>query len=68
MGLFGGQMANVVEWQEYRDDIIFWKWRNDEIKKGSRLVIRPGQDAIFMYNGKVASWPGRTDPKEVACR
>ncbi len=53
MGLFGGQMANVVEWQEYRDDIIFWKWRNDEIKKGSRLVIRPGQDAIFMYNGKV---------------
>ena len=26
---------------------------NDEIKKGSRLVIRPGQDAIFMYNGKV---------------
>ncbi len=53
MGLFGGQMANVVEWQEYRDDIIFWKWKNDEIKKGSRLVIRPGQDAIFMYNGKV---------------
>ncbi len=53
MGLFGGQMANVVEWQEYRDDVIFWKWNNDEIKKGSRLVIRPGQDAIFMYNGKV---------------
>ncbi|MCI9068756.1 MAG: hypothetical protein HFI65_08880 [Lachnospiraceae bacterium] len=53
MGLFGGQMANVVEWQEYRDDIIFRKWKNDEIKKGSRLVIRPGQDAIFMYNGKV---------------
>ncbi len=53
MGLFGSQMANVVEWQEYRDDVIFWKWKNDEIKKGSRLVIRPGQDAIFMYNGKV---------------
>ena len=42
MGLFGGQMANVVEWQEYRDDIIFRKWKNDEIKKGSRLVARPG--------------------------
>ena len=53
MGLFGGQLANVVEWQEYRDDIIFWKWTNDEIKKGSRLIIRPGQDAIFMYNGKI---------------
>lgn len=53
MGLFSSQLANVVEWQETRDDVIFWKWNNDEIKKGSRLVIRPGQDAIFMYNGKV---------------
>ena len=53
MGIFGGQFANVVEWQEYRDDMLFWKWSNNEIKKGSRLVIRPGQDAIFLYNGKV---------------
>ncbi len=52
MGFFGNQLSNVVEWQEYRDDIIFWKWCNDEIKKGSRLIIRPGQDALFMYNGK----------------
>ena len=51
MGLFGKQLANVVEWEEYRDDVIFWKWTNREIKKGSRLIIRPGQDAIFMYNG-----------------
>ena len=46
MGLFSGQLSNVVEWKEYRDDVIFWKWSNDEIKKGSRLIIRPGQDAI----------------------
>ena len=52
MGLFS-QFADVVEWQETRDDVIFWKWNEDEIKKGSRLVIRPGQDAIFMYNGRV---------------
>ncbi len=52
MGLFGGQFANVVEWQEFRDDMLFWKWSNQEIKKGSRLIIRPGQDAIFLYNGK----------------
>ena len=26
---------------------------NDEIKKGSKLIIRQGQDAIFMYNGKI---------------
>lgn len=53
MGLFGNQFANVVEWEEYRDDVLFWKWSNREIKKGSRLIIRPGQDAIFLYNGKV---------------
>lgn len=53
MGLFSRQFANVVEWQEFRDDMIFYKWSNNEIKKGSRLIIRPGQDAIFMYNGRI---------------
>jgi membrane protease subunit (stomatin/prohibitin family) len=53
MGLFSKQFANVVEWQEFRDDMIFYKWHNDEIKKGSRLIIRPGQDAVFLYNGKI---------------
>ena len=53
MGLFRRQFANVVEWQEFRDDMIFYKWNNDEIKRGSRLIIRPGQDAIFLYNGKI---------------
>ncbi|MDO5403188.1 MAG: SPFH domain-containing protein [Eubacteriales bacterium] len=53
MGIFGGQFANVVEWEEYREDTIFWKWTNREIKKGSRLIIKAGQDAIFMYNGKI---------------
>ncbi|SFU58266.1 Membrane protease subunit, stomatin/prohibitin family, contains C-terminal Zn-ribbon domain [Clostridium sp. DSM 8431] len=52
MGLFKKQFANIVEWEEYRDDILFWKWNNKEIKKGSKLIIRPGQDAIFMFNGK----------------
>ena len=53
MGLFSNQFLNVVEWQEYRDDILFWKWSNNEIKKDSKLIIKPGQDAIFLYNGKI---------------
>lgn len=53
MGLFKSQLSNIVEWEEYKDDCIFWKWTNKEIKKGSRLIIRPGQDAIFLYNGKI---------------
>ncbi|RAV18764.1 SPFH domain-containing protein [Paenibacillus contaminans] len=50
---FFNQFANVVEWEEFRDDMIFWKWSNREIKKGSKLIIRPGQDAIFINNGKI---------------
>lgn len=53
MGLFSNQLANVVEWEEWREDMIFYKWANREIKKGSRLIIRPGQDAIFLYNGRI---------------
>ncbi len=53
MGFFSNQLSNVVEWEQFRDDMIFWKWDNKEIKKGSKLIIRPGQDAIFMFNGKI---------------
>jgi len=60
MGLFSGikdkvkgQLANVVEWPDMDDDAIFYKWNNSELKKGSRLIIRPAQDAIFLYQGKV---------------
>ena len=34
MGL-RNQFANVVEWEEWREDMIFWKWTNKEIKKRS---------------------------------
>lgn len=53
MGLFSKELANVVEWKENQPEVLFWKWSNSEIKKGSVLIIRPGQDAIFMYNGRV---------------
>lgn len=53
MGLFSRQLANVIEWDEGKDGVLFWKWHNEEIKKGSRLIIHPGQDAIFLYNGRI---------------
>lgn len=53
MGLFSKELSNVVEWNETREGVLFWKWQNQEIKKGSRLIIRPGQDAIFLFNGRV---------------
>ncbi len=53
MSFFKKELANVVEWEEFREDMIFWKWSNREIKKGSKLIIRPGQDAIFLNTGKI---------------
>lgn len=53
MSFFKSQLADVIEWEEFREDMIFWKWPNREIKRGSRLMIRPGQDAIFINNGKI---------------
>jgi len=53
VSFFRSQLANVIEWDEFRDDMIFWKWPNNEIKKGSKLIIRPGQDAIFFNHGRI---------------
>lgn len=47
------QFLDVIEWREQTDDIIFYLWNHQEIKKNSRLIVRPGQDAIFLHNGKV---------------
>lgn len=33
MGLFGKQLANVVEWEEYRDDIIFGNGLTARLKR-----------------------------------
>lgn len=53
MGFLKDQLLNVVEWNESDPGVLFYKWSNDEIKKGSKLIIRPGQDAIFLYTGKI---------------
>ena len=53
MAFLKNQFSNLVEWNENGAGVLFYKWQNQEIKKGSRLIIRPGQDAIFLYNGRV---------------
>ncbi|MDR2734203.1 MAG: SPFH domain-containing protein [Spirochaetota bacterium] len=48
-----GQGKDTVEWEEFRDDVLFYKWPAQELKKGSRLIIRSGQNAIFYSNGAI---------------
>ncbi|MDN5280229.1 MAG: hypothetical protein PWR01_4194 [Clostridiales bacterium] len=58
MGLFDGfknQMRSVIEWVDPDPDILIWQWQgtNDELKNASKLIINPGQAAIFVYEGQV---------------
>ncbi|MEE3393699.1 MAG: SPFH domain-containing protein [Lachnospiraceae bacterium] len=53
MGIFRKQFEDVVEWKEFSEDQLFWKWPHNEIKKGSKLIIKPGQDAIFLKDGVI---------------
>ena len=48
-----GQGKDTIEWQEFRDDVLFYKWPANEIKKRSKLIIRTGQNAIFYANGQI---------------
>lgn len=48
-----GQGKDTVEWEEFRDDVLFYKWPAKKIKKGAKLIIRAGQKAIFFANGAV---------------
>ena len=50
-----GQGKDTIEWEETRDDLLFYKWPAKEIKRGSRLVLRPGQKAIFYSDGIVGA-------------
>ena len=48
-----GQGKDTVEWEEFRDDVLFYKWPANEIKKGARLIVRSGQNAVFYSNGAI---------------
>ncbi len=48
------QFSSVVEWQEDGEPgVLFHKFNNVELKKGSVLIIRPGQNAVFLQNGEM---------------
>ena len=58
MALFGGikgQLRSVIEWENASPNELFhlWSENGDEIKNASKLLIKPGQGAIFVYEGKV---------------
>jgi membrane protease subunit (stomatin/prohibitin family) len=51
-----GELIDVVEWLESSNEAMVWRFErpNNEIKNGARLIVRPGQLAVFVEQGTVA--------------
>ncbi len=51
-----GELVDIVEWLDSSHDTLVWRFPryNNEIKYGARLVVREGQAAVFVDQGKVA--------------
>ena len=51
-----GELVDIVEWVDDTRTTLVWRFPRyqNEIKNGARLVVRPGQSAIFVDRGRVA--------------
>ena len=59
MGLLGklkGELVDIIEWLEDSRTTLAWRFPryNNEIKNGAQLIVREGQQAVFVYRGKIA--------------
>jgi membrane protease subunit (stomatin/prohibitin family) len=54
--LIHGELIDVVEWLEDSTNAMVWRFArpNNELKNGARLIVRPGQLAVFVEQGSVA--------------
>jgi len=50
-----GQFIDVIEWLDDSHDILVYRFERygNEIKYGAKLIVRPGQVAIFVSEGKI---------------
>lgn len=56
MSFFRKQFLDILEWVDQGREILVYKYpmQDNEIQNGGRLVVRPGQCAIFVNEGKIA--------------
>lgn len=59
MGIFDklrGEFVDIVEWIDDSQHTLVWRFPryHNQIKNGARLVVRPGQMAIFVNQGQLA--------------
>ncbi len=52
-----GELIDIIEWnQESQSDVIAWRFprHDNEIKNGAKLIVREGQQALFVNMGQLA--------------
>jgi len=59
MGLFDklrGELVDIIEWVDDSRHTLMWRFPRyqNEIKNGAQLIVRPGQQAIFVHRGQIA--------------
>ena len=58
-----GEFIDVIEWNEIGTDQLVWRFPRykDAIKSGAQLIVREGQQAVFVNEGMIADCfePGR---------
>ncbi|MEE8142945.1 MAG: SPFH domain-containing protein [Planctomycetota bacterium] len=51
-----GELIDIIEWIDDSRHVLVWRfprYRN-QIKNGAKLIVRPGQVAVFVHQGKLA--------------
>ena len=68
MGLFDkirAEFVDIIEWLDDTRHTLVWRFPRyqNEIKNGAKLIVRPGQEAIFVSEGQLADvfGPGTHD-------
>ncbi len=59
MGLINklkGELVDIIEWLDDSRSTLAWRFPRyqNEIKNGAQLIVREGQQAVFVYRGKIA--------------
>jgi membrane protease subunit (stomatin/prohibitin family) len=62
-----GELIDIIEWADETDETMAWRFSRpkNEIKNGAQLIVRPGQVAILVDQGRIADafQPGRYELK-----
>jgi membrane protease subunit (stomatin/prohibitin family) len=51
-----GELIDIIEWVDDSRHTLVWRFPryHNQIKNGAQLIVRPGQMALFVHQGKIA--------------